>query len=107
MSIVVHGIDAPFVTCAVMVSMQNAVHNWVAELHVWMRHVDFSAENFGTVGKLAGFHASKEVDIVFNRAVAIGRIFTGHGDGAAVLAYFVECLVVYIGKTFFNKLYGP
>ena len=45
MRIVVHRIDAPFVTRAVMLGVQDAVHDRVAEQHVRVRHVDFGSQH--------------------------------------------------------------
>ena len=107
MGVVVHGVDAPFVTSAVMLGMEDAVHDGVAELHVGVRHVDFGAQHLGAVGELAGLHAFEKVEVLLNGAVAVGAVFAGFGDGATAQSDFLLGLVVHIGKAFLDELDGP
>ena len=59
------------------------------------------------VGELAGFHAGEEVEILFDGAVAIGRVFAGLGEGAAVLANLVGGEVVDVGLAGLDELESP
>ena len=43
--VIVHRIDAPFVSGAVMLSVQNAVHHRIAQVQVRRGHVDFGAQH--------------------------------------------------------------
>jgi len=105
--VVVHGVDAPAVARAVVVGMEDAVHDGVAEHHVGVGHVDFGAEHLGAVGELAVAHAAEEVEVLLGGAVAEGAVGAGGGDGAAAGAYLVERLVVDIGQTFLYQQAGP
>ena len=105
--VVVHGVDAPAVAGAVVVGMEDAVHDGVAEHHVWVGHVDFGAQHLGAVGEFAGAHAAEEVEVFLDRAVAVGAVLARRGDGAASLANLVEGLVVDIGQSFLYQELGP
>ena len=89
------------------VGVQDAVHDGVAHVDVGRGHVDFGAEDAGAVGEFAGLHASEEVEIFFDGAVAIGAVFAGLGEGAAVLADFVGGEVVDVGFAGLDQLHGP
>ena len=88
MRVVVHRIDAPLVAGAVMLGMQDAVHHRIAHVQVRRGHVDLGAQHARAVGKLAGAHALEQVEILFDRAIAIGAVLAGLGQRAAILANF-------------------
>ncbi len=106
-SVIVHGIDAPLVAGALVGGVEDAVHDGVAHVQVGRRHVDFCSQNSRPVGELAGFHAGEEVEVFFDAAVAIGRVFAGFGESAAVLADLVGGEVVDVGFAGFDELDGP
>ena len=99
---VVHGVDAPGVTGAVMAGVEDAVHDGVAEVDVGMRHVDFGAEHLGAVGEFAVLHAHEELD----GAVAEGAVASGLVGGSAGVADFVGGLVVDVGETLADEHEG-
>ena len=105
--VVVHGVDAPLVAGAVVGDVENAVHDGVAHVEVGRGHVDFGAEDAGAVGEFASLHASEEVEIFFDGTVAVGRIFSGLGEGAAVLTDFVGGEVVDVGFAGLDEFDGP
>ena len=77
--VVVHGINAPFISGAVMLGVQDAVHHRVAHVQVWRSHVNFGAQNSGAVGKIAGPHAFEQLQVFFYRAVAIRAVLARLG----------------------------
>ena len=105
--VVVHGIDAPLVAGAVMLGVEDAVHDRVAHVEVGRRHVDFGAEGARAIGEFAGLHAREEVEIFFDGAVAIRALFAGLGEGAAVLADLVGGEVADVGFAGLDELHGP
>ena len=107
MRIVVHRIDAPFIAGTVVFGMQDTVHDGVAQQHVRVRHVNLGTEHFLSVGEFAGPHAGEKVKILLHTAVAPRTLGTGHGHRTARLAYLLLRLVVHIGQSLLNQLYGP
>ena len=105
--VVVHGVDAPLVAGAVMLGVEDAVHDGVAHVEVGRRHVDFGAEGAAAIGELAGLHAGEEVEIFFDAAIAVGALLAGFGGGAAVLADLVGGEVADVGLAGFDELDGP
>ena len=87
--VVVHRVDAPFVAGAVMLGVQDAVHDRVAQVEVGRGHVDLGAQRARAVGEFAGLHAREQIEILFDAAIAIGALLAGLGEGAAVLADLV------------------
>ena len=100
--IVVHRIDAPFVARAVMLGVDDTVHNRVAEEHIRVRHVDFGTQHLRAVGKFTVLHADKEVEILLDRAVAPRRLLARFGDGTAIFANLLLRLVIDISQPFFD-----
>ncbi len=58
-------------------------------------------------GNSPGFHAREEVEIFFDGPVAIGAVFAGLGEGAAVLADLVGGEVIDVGFAGLDELEGP
>ena len=105
--VVVHRVDAPLVARAVVVGMEDAVHDGVAEHHVGVRHVDLGAQHLAAVGELACTHAAEQVEVLLDRAVAVGAVLARRGHRAAPLANLVEGLVVDVSQTFLYQEFGP
>ena len=105
--IVVHGIDAPFVSRAVMVGKLDAVQQRIPEHHVGMGHIDLGAQHLLTLGILAGLHLPEELEVLLHGTVPPGAGRTGLVHGAAVFANLVLRLVVHIGQAALDKLFGP
>ncbi len=83
---VVHRIDAPLITRAVMLCMHDTVHHRIAHIQVLRSHVYFGAQSARTIGKLSGPHALKQVEVFCYRPVAPGTLPAWLGKGAAILA---------------------
>ena len=87
---IVHRIDAPLVAGAVMLGVQDAVHDGIAQVQVRRRHVDLGPQRARAVGKFAGLHALEQVQVLFDGAVAIRALLAGLGQRAALLANFIR-----------------
>ena len=74
---VVHRVDAPLVALAVVLGVEDAVHDRVAHDHVRRRHVDLRAERPGAVGEFAGAHPREEVQVLLDAPVAVGALRAG------------------------------
>src|SRR5207244_8828463 len=81
---VVHGVDAPGVTRAVMRGLADAVHDRIAQVDVARGHVDLRAQGLGAVVELARAHAGEEVQVLLDRAIAVWALATGLGQRGAV-----------------------
>ena len=67
---IVHRINAPLVAGVMMLGVPDPVEHRVAQPDVGRRHVDLRAQRAGAVGKLAGFHARKKVEVFLDGAIA-------------------------------------
>ena len=105
--VVVHRIDAPLVAGAVMLGVQDAVHHRIAHVQVGRGHVDLGAQDARAVGEFARPHALEQIEIFFDRAIAIRAVLAGLGQRAAVFADFVGGQVVYVGLARFDQLAPP
>ncbi len=85
---VIHGIDAPLVTGAVMFSVQDAIHDRVAHVHIGRGHVDFCSQGQASVIKLTRAHTFEQVQTFFNGAVAPWAVSAGFSQRAAIFAHF-------------------
>ena len=93
----VHRVDAPLVARCMVLSEADAVDRRIAEIHVGARHVDAGAKHHRAFGVLAVAHFAEEAQVLFNRAVAVGRVLARLLQGAAVFAHFVGRLLIDVG----------
>lgn len=68
-------------------------------------HVYLGTKHLFAVCKLALGHAAEEVEILLDRTVAVGAVFAGLGQGAAVFAYFIGRQVADIRLALLDELY--
>ena len=91
---VVHRIDAPRVAGAMVMRVPDAVEHRVAHVDVRRRHVDLRAQHVCAVRELAGAHPREQIEVLRDRAIAIGALASGLGQRAAVLADLVGAQAV-------------
>ena len=101
---IVHGINAPLVTRAVMRGMTNPVQGGIAHDQIGRRHVDLRAQHVCTIREFTSAHAPEEVEILLNGAVSIGALPARLSQGTSVLTDFISAKVVYIRLSHFNEL---
>ena len=101
---VIHGIDAPLVPGLVMGDVHDAVDDGVAHIHVRGRHIDLRAQHLFAVGKLPCRHAAEQVKVLFNAPFAVGAVFAGLGQRAAVSADLVGGKIVHVGLARLDQL---
>ena len=104
---VVHRVDAPFRSGAVMLALEYSVDDWVAHVEVFARHVYLRAKDVAALLELAGGHAREEVEVLLDAAVSVGRVDAGLSQRAAVRAYLLRALVVDVGLAGFDEVYRP
>lgn len=76
---VIHWVDWPGVSGAVVVHAPDPIQGRVSHVYVGGRHVDFGAQGFASVFEFTGAHACEEVEIFFHGPIAVGAFFTGTG----------------------------
>src|SRR5258706_15792764 len=72
MCIVVHRVNTPLTTGTMMVQVENSIHDRIAEIKVRRPHLDLRPQRSRTIWKLSLFHALEQIEILFDRTVAIG-----------------------------------
>ena len=95
--VIIARIDRPFVAGARMGGVQDAVEHGIAQVDVARGHVDPGAQHPRAVGKLAGLHAAKQIEVFLHGALAKRAVLAGLGQRAARDADFLLRLVVDIG----------
>ena len=103
---VVHGVYAPLVAGAVMMMAQYAIERGVAHDEVGRGHVYLGAQHVLAVGELAGLHALKQIQTLLYGAVAVGAVYAGLGERAAILAHLFGRKVVHIGHALAYQVAG-
>ena len=104
---VVHRVDLPALSGAVVLGMDDAIHDRITHQHIRMRHVDLGAQDLGPIGKFTALHALKKVAIFRRGAVAKGTVDASAGDGAAIAPGLFLGLVIDVGQAAFNQLQSP
>lgn len=84
---IVRWVDTPGITCAVMMHAADAVQYRVAHIDVAAGHIDLGAKCAAAIGKLAGAHATKQIEIFVYAAIAEGARASRLCERAAVGAY--------------------
>ena len=64
---VVGRIDVPTVARAMVWFIADAVHHRVAQLHVFVLHIDLRSEDSSALVRFPVSHLAKEFEVVFNR----------------------------------------
>ena len=103
---IIHRVNAPGITRAVVVGMLDAVENRVAHQHIGVRHVNFRTQYLFTIAVLAGFHFGKQFQILFHAARAVRAILAGLRRRSFHFGNLLAGAVVYIRQSFADQLHG-
>ena len=103
MRVVVHRVDAPRVTGAMVGGVPDAVDHGVAQVQVRRRHVDLRAEHFRAVLELALPHPFEQVEALRGRPAPPRALPARLGQRAAVLADLVGRQLVHVGLVVANQ----
>ena len=85
--------------------MADPVQRRIAHVEVRRRHVDLRAKHVRAVGELSRPHAREQIEVLFDRAVAIRTVATGLGQRPAVLANLVGAQAVDVRVPLFDQLH--
>jgi hypothetical protein len=105
--VIVTRIDRPLGSGARVAGVQDTIQHGVAQVDVAGGHVDPGAQHPGAVGKLAGFHAAEQIEVLLRRTIAERAVLAGFGQGAAPVANVGLGLVVDIGMAVANQGFRP
>ena len=94
---VVHRVDAPAVTGAMVVRETDPVQRRVAQVDVGRGHVDARAQHHAALGVRAGAHLLQQFAALLGRARAVRRVAAGLGQGPAGRAHLLGARLVDIG----------
>ena len=100
---VVHGIDAPLVSLAVVVDVADAVDDRIAHVEVAGGQVDLRPEGHAALGELTVFHPLEQVQGLLDGPVAVG----GDGGDAHVAPVGLELLrgeLAHVGQALADQL---
>ena len=104
---VIHWIYVPTATCAVVrVGGDDTIHDWIAEVHVWISHVNLRTKHHLAVLNLAILHSLEEAKVLINWTITIWRSYTRLCRCTFLLGYLLSCLLVDVCLALFDKLDG-
>src|SRR3954447_18126225 len=76
---VIHRVNAPVISCTMMMRMFDAVDDRIPHVHVVGSHINFGAQHFVTVLIHTIFHCTKQLKVFFNGPVPGGAILARLG----------------------------
>ena len=103
---VVHWISVPLGTCTVVRSLDDAVHDWVAEVHVWISHVKLRTKYHTSFYSLRSVHFLKESKAFLDRTVAIWAGSTRGSRSTLLGCNFLCSLLVDISMSLLDHPYS-
>ena len=103
---VVHWVHLPLAARAVVLLVDNAVDDGVAEVHVRVRHVDFCAQHHRALGQFARIHFFEQRQALLYGAVAVGARRARPCGRALLLGDLLARLFVHVSLALANEAYG-
>ncbi len=103
---VIRGIDAPCGPCPIVSGVSDPIEDRVPQIDVWGAHIDFGAQDMGSIGKLSGSHAGKEIHILVGGSVPIRTVSAWFSERAAVFSYLIRREAIDVGFSFLNQNNG-
>ena len=100
---VVHRIDAPSISRAMMHGVRDAVDDGIAHRDVRRRHVDLGTQHAAAVGELARLHALEEREVFRDAATAAGTLLARLRQRAAIGADLLRREIVDVGKPLLDQ----
>ena len=101
---IVHRVDTPLVTGAVMLRFADAIQHRIAHVQVRRGHVDLRPQHPRAVLEFSVPHTLEQLEIFLRRPIAVRTVFAGASRGAAMLGDLVQRQVTDKCLTIFNQL---
>ena len=99
MSKIVHGIDNPLITRAMMVSMFDAVHDRVTHVHVYRGHINLCTQHFFAIFEFPILHLFKKSQIFVNAPVAVFIFNTRLCRRSFFRSNFIRATIINVGES--------
>ena len=88
-------------------NLLDAVHHRITHDDMRRLHIDSGPKGSLTLGKLAGFHTLKELQVFFYRTIAERAVLSGFIEGPPVLPDLFRIEITNVGITLTNQLDRP
>ena len=103
---VVHRISVPLRACAVVWSVDDAIDDRVAEVHIRVSHVELCTEHHAALHSLWSVHLVEQLEALLNGAVAVRRSNARSGRCALLLSNLLSSLLVDVSVSVLNHPYS-
>ena len=103
---VVHRVGFPAAACAVVLLVDDAVDDGVAEVHVGVGHVNLRTQYHGALGQFTAVHFLKQSQILLYGAVAERAVNTSLRGRAFLCCNLLAGLLVDVSFAFAYQLHG-
>ena len=101
---VIHGVNAPFVSCVVVGDMGYPVDDGITHVDVGGCHVYFGTEYFFSVCVFSGTHGFEKLQVLFYASITVRAFFARLRQGSTVGSDFFRRQVTDESFSFFNEL---
>ena len=103
---VVERVDLPGVAGAMVLGVQDAIHDRVAQVDVARGHIDLRPQGAGALGEFARPHPGEQIEVLRYAAVAVRALAPGRFERAAILAHLVGVQIADVGLALLDELDG-
>ena len=90
-----------------MFGVPNAIHDGIAHIQIWGRHIDLGSQHARPVRKFTLFHALEQIEIFVNRAIPERDVLAAIRQRAASDADLIRRQVIDVGVTILDEALGP
>ena len=105
--VVVDRVEAPRIAGAMVLSVEDAVEDGVAQVQVRVRHIDLGAQDLFAVGEFAGPHPGEKIEALLDGTIPPGALGARVLQIAAGFADLLGALILDVGFAFFDEKNGP
>ena len=106
MSKIIHRIDAPLVTCVVMVHPCYSVNNRISHIDIRACHIYLGTEHLASIRELTILHSLEQIKILLYTSVSVWAVLARLGKCSSVLSDLICVEVTHISLALLDELYG-
>ena len=103
---VIHRVNAPLVTCVVVVHSRYSVDNRISHVDVRACHIYLCTEYLTSVRELTVLHSLEQIKILLYASVSVWAVLARLSESSSVLSDFICCEVTHICLALLDELYG-